>query len=387
VKKICVVTGSRADYGLLRWIMEDIKKSNKLKLQLVVTGMHLSPEFGYTYREIESDQFHIDKKLEILISSDTPNGVTKSMGLAMISFADAIEELDPDLVLLLGDRFEIFCAASAAMVACVPIAHLHGGEVTEGAIDESIRHSITKMSNLHFVATETYRNRVIQLGEHPDNVFHVGSVGVDGLLKLNLLNRSELEGVLGFPLGGKNLLVTFHPVTRDKKSSIQQMEELLAALSNLSDTQLIFTMPNADVDGRTLSGRISDFVENNSNACVFSSLGQLRYLSCVKHVDGVVGNSSSGIIEVPALKKGTVNIGNRQHGRVKAKSVIDCEPTRESIYQAIQVLYSDQFKRKLDNLHNPYGVGGASQLVVQTLESLPLKPSVKKSFYDLRNEQ
>ena len=367
--------------------MEDIKKSKKLKLQLIVTGMHLSPEFGYTYQEIEADQFHIDKKLEILTSSDTPNGVTKSMGLAMISFADAIEELNPNVVLLLGDRFEIFCAASAAMVACIPIAHLHGGEVTEGAIDESIRHSITKMSHLHFVATETYRKRVIQLGEHPDYVFHVGSVGIDGLLKLNLLNRAELQETLGFLLGDKNLLVTFHPVTRDKKSSIQQLDELLAALSMLNDTHIIFTMPNADVDGRTLSSMISHFVDSNSNTCAFSSLGQLRYLSCIKHVDGVVGNSSSGIIEAPTLKKGTVNIGNRQQGRIKAESIVDCEPNRASIYQAIQIMYSDQFRRKLDNLDNPYGVGGASQLVVETLETFQFEGNAKKVFYDLSSNQ
>ena len=367
--------------------MEDIKNSNKLSLQLIVTGMHLSPEFGYTYQEIEIDQFHIDKKLEILVSSDTPNGVNKSMGLAMISFADAIDELNPDVVLVLGDRFEIFCAVATAMIACVPVAHLHGGEVTEGAIDESMRHSITKMSQFHFVATEIYRNRVIQLGEHPDYVFDVGSLGIDGLLKLNLLDRDALQEVLDFSLGEKNLLVTFHPVTRDRNSSIQQLDELLAALSMLKDTHLIFTMPNADADGRTHSQMISHFVESDSNSCAFSSLGQLRYLSCVKHVDGVVGNSSSGIIEVPTLKKGTVNIGDRQHGRVKAASVIDCQPNRESIYQAIQSLYSDQFKRKLNKLENPYGVGGASQLVVKLLEELPLETNLKKIFYDLPNDQ
>ena len=367
--------------------MEDIKQSSKLQLQIIATGTHLSPEFGNTYRDIEADQFHIDKKLEILVSSDTPTGVTKSMGLAMISFADALEELNPDIVLVLGDRFEIFCAVSAAMVACIPIAHLHGGEVTEGAIDESIRHSITKMSHLHFTATETYRNRVIQLGEQPNNVFHVGSLGIDSLLKLNFLSLHSLQESLGFTLGEKNLLVTFHPVTRDKNSSIQQMSELLSALSMLTDTHLIFTMPNADVRGRTLTQMVDDFVENNLNAYAFSSLGQLRYLSCVKHVDGVVGNSSSGIIEVPTLKKGTVNIGDRQQGRVKAASVIDCQPNRESIYQAIQSLYSDQFRRKLNKLENPYGVGGASQLVVKLLEELPLETNLKKIFYDLPNDQ
>ena len=385
MKKICVVTGSRADYGLLRWIMEDIKKSNKLNLQLIATGMHLSPEFGYTYQEIEADQFNIDKKLEILVSSDTPNGVTKSMGLAMISFADALEELNPDIVLVLGDRFEIFCAVSAAMVACIPIAHLHGGEVTEGAIDESIRHSITKMSHLHFTATETYRNRVIQLGEQPDNVFHVGSLGIDSLLRLKLLSRNSLQESLELRLGEKNLLITFHPVTRDKDSSIQQLSELLNALSMLTNTHLIFTMPNADVCGRTLARMVEDFVENNLNAYAFSSLGQLRYLSCVKHVDGVVGNSSSGIIEVPTLRKGTVNIGDRQLGRIKAESIIDCEPDRDSICEAIKILYSENFRQKLIKMENPYGNGGASHNITQILEDLPLEMSVKKRFHDLPN--
>jgi len=385
VKRICIVTGSRAEYGLLRWVMEDIKQSSKLQLQVIVTGTHLSPEFGYTYRDIEADQFHIDRKLEILVSSDTPNGVTKSMGLAMISFADALEELNPDIVLVLGDRFEIFCAVSAAMVACIPIAHLHGGEVTEGAIDESIRHSITKMSHLHFTATETYRNRVIQLGEQPNSVFHVGSLGIDSLLRLKLLSRNSLQESLGLRLGEKNLLITFHPVTRDKDSSIQQMSELLNALSMLTNTHLIFTMPNADVCGRTLARMVDDFVENNLNAYAFSSLGQLRYLSCVKHVDGVVGNSSSGIIEVPTLRKGTVNIGDRQLGRIKAESIIDCEPDRDSICEAIKILYSENFRQKLIKMENPYGNGGASHNITQILEDLPLEMSVKKRFHDLPN--
>jgi len=385
VKKICIVTGSRAEYGLLRWVMEDIKQSSKLQLQVIVTGTHLSPEFGNTYRDIEADQFNIDRKLEILVSSDTPNGVTKSMGLAMISFADALEELNPDIVLVLGDRFEIFCAVSAAMVACIPIAHLHGGEVTEGAIDESIRHSITKMSHLHFTATETYRNRVIQLGEQPDNVFHVGSLGIDSLLRLTLLSRNSLQESLELRLGEKNLLITFHPVTRDKDSSVQQMSELLDALSMLTNTHLIFTMPNADVCGKTLARMVDNFVENNLNAYAFSSLGQLRYLSCVKHVDGVVGNSSSGIIEVPTLRKGTVNIGDRQLGRIKAESIIDCEPNRDSICEAIRILYSEIFRQKLTKMENPYGSGGASHNITQILEDLPLKMSVKKNFYDLPN--
>ncbi|OAJ71041.1 UDP-N-acetyl-D-glucosamine 2-epimerase, UDP-hydrolysing [Methylobacillus sp. MM3] len=382
-RTICVVTGTRADYGLLRWVMEGIRQSPDLHLQVIATGMHLSPEFGLTYREIEKDGFAIDRKVEMLLSSDTPAGVTKSMGLGLIGFGEAIEQLKPDLMLLLGDRFEIFAAAAAAMVARVPLAHLHGGETTEGAIDEAIRHSITKMSHLHFVAAEEYRRRVVQLGEAPERVFLVGGLGIDNIKRLDLLDRAALEASLDFKLGPKNLLVTFHPVTLEKSTAGAQMTELLAALDALEDTHLIFTMPNADTDGRILIAMIEQFVATHPNARVYTSLGQMRYLSCISQVDGVVGNSSSGLIEAPSFRKGTVNIGDRQRGRLKAGSVIDCAPDRQSIADALRTLYSAEFQSRLATVRNPYGEGGASEKVVRVLQEYPLDQLLKKPFYDL----
>ena len=384
-RKICIVTGTRAEYGLLRWVMEGVQQASDLELQIIATGMHLSPEFGLTYREIEKDGFCIDRKLETLLSSDTPVGLAKSMGLGLIGFGDALQQLQPDMILVLGDRFEIFSAVAAALVARIPVVHLHGGEATEGLIDEPIRHSITKMSHLHFVATEEYRMRVVQLGEHPDRVFLVGGLGIDNIKRLPLLGRLELEKVLGFEFGKKNLLVTFHPVTLENKTSVKQMIELLAALEELENTKLIFTMPNADTDGRVIIEMINKFVANHSNACAHTSLGQLRYLSCIKYVDGVVGNSSSGLLEVPSFSKGTINIGDRQRGRLKAESVIDCEPEQGSITAALQKLYSKEFQLKLETVKNPYGEGGASEKVVDILARMPLEDILMKRFFDLSN--
>lgn len=382
-RKICVVTGTRADYGCLRWVMEGIRAAEGLELQVIATGMHLSPEFGLTYREIEKDGFVIDRKVEMLLSADTATGISKSMGLGMIGFGEAIEQLKPDLMLVLGDRFEIFAAAAAAMVARVPLAHLHGGETTEGAIDEAIRHSITKMSHLHFVAAEEYSRRVVQLGEAPERVFLVGGLGIDNIKRLELLDRAALEASLDFKLGPKNLLVTFHPVTLEKSTAGAQMAELLAALEALEDTHLIFTMPNADTDGRILIAMIERFVATHPHARAYTSLGQLRYLSCIRQVDGVVGNSSSGLAEVPSFHKGTVNIGDRQRGRLKADSVIDCAPDRQSIAAALRTLYSPEFQARLATVRNPYGEGGASEKVVRVLQEYPLDTLLKKTFYDL----
>lgn len=382
-RRICVVTGSRAEYGLLRWVMAGIREVPELELKTVVTGMHLSPEFGLTYREIEKDGFSVDHKVEMLVSSDTPTGLAKSMGLGLIGFGDALAQLEPDLMLVLGDRFEIFSAVAAALVARVPVAHLHGGELTEGAIDEAIRHSITKMSHLHFVAAEDYRRRVIQLGERPDRVFLVGGLGIDNIQKLALLDRPALEASLGFEFGERNLLVTFHPVTLESNSTEEQMCELLAALGNLRNTHIIFTMPNADTDGRRLIGLIEEFVASHHNARAYTSLGQSRYLSCIKHVDGVIGNSSSGLMEAPSFGKGTVNIGDRQRGRLKAASVIDCRPDRQSIASALRQLYSRKFQATLAAVSNPYGAGGASEKVVQVLRDYPLESILKKEFHDL----
>lgn len=363
--------------------MDGIKKSNALNLQIIATGMHLSPEFGLTYQEIENDGFKIDRKVDMLVSSDSMNGIVKSMGLGMIGFTDALTELKPDLIVVLGDRYEIFTGVTTAMIFRIPVAHLHGGEATEGLIDEPIRHSITKMSHLHFVAAEEYKNRVIQLGEQPENVFQVGGLGIDNIVKLNLLERKDFEESIDIKLGLKNLLITFHPVTLEENTSEKQMTELLNALSRLKDTHLIFTMPNADTDGRIIFRLIKEFVANHLNAKVFTSLGQLRYLSCINHVDGVVGNSSSGLAEVPSFKKGTINIGDRQRGRIKAESVIDCEPTTESISNAIKKLYSTDFQETLKTVVNPYGTGGASEAIVKILEDISLDNILKKKFYDL----
>jgi GDP/UDP-N,N'-diacetylbacillosamine 2-epimerase (hydrolysing) len=382
-RRICVVTGTRAEYGCLRWVMEGIRTTHGLELQLIATGMHMSPEFGLTYRDIERDGFRIDRKIEILVSSDTSVGVTKSMGLGLIAFGEALQQLRPDLVLVLGDRFEIFSAVAAATIACIPVAHAHGGETTEGAFDEAIRHSVTKMSHLHFVAAEEYRKRVIQLGEDPRRVFLVGGLGIDNIKKLPLLDRPALENALGFTLGRKNLLITFHPATLDKATPAEQMAELLRALSSLQDTSLIFTMPNADTGGRVLIDMIQRFVAEHPDAHAHTSLGQLRYLSCIQHVDGVVGNSSSGLIEAPSFGKGTINIGDRQQGRLKAHSVIDCDPEQRSIASALEKLYSPAFQVMLASVRNPYGNGGASEKVVQVLRDYPLESILKKPFHDL----
>ena len=383
MKKVCVVTGTRAEYGLLRWVMEGIRNSTKLDLQVIATGMHLSPEFGLTYREIEKDGFRIDRKVEMLLSSDTPVGIAKSMGLCSVGFADAFQELNPDLIVILGDRFELFSAVSVAMVSRIPVAHLHGGEATEGLIDESIRHSITKMSHLHFVAAEEYKKRVIQLGEQPDRVFNVGGLGIDNILKLRLLDRTKLENSIKFKFGSKNLLITFHPVTLENSTSAQQMGELLSALNKLDNTNLIFTMPNSDTDGRVLFQIIEEYVSSNIKSVVITSLGQLRYLSCLKHVDGVIGNSSSGLLEVPTFKIGTINIGDRQRGRLKAISVIDCEPNEPSISSAIKMLYSADYQNGLTTVKNPYGCGGASESIVNILNDVSLDGLLKKRFYNL----
>jgi GDP/UDP-N,N'-diacetylbacillosamine 2-epimerase (hydrolysing) len=361
--------------------MQAIRETPGLELQVIATGMHLSPEFGLTYREIEEDGFVIDSKIEILLSADTPTALAKSMGLGMIGFGEALQRLRPDLLFVLGDRFEIFSAAASATVAGIPIAHAHGGETTEGAFDEALRHSITKMSHLHFVAAEEYRKRVIQMGEDPARVFLVGGLGLDNITRLPLLERAALEESLNFKLGRKNLLVTFHPVTLENATSEAQMQELLCALAALPDTHLIFTMPNADTGGRVLIDMIEQFVADRNTARAYSSLGVLRYLSCVRNVDGVVGNSSSGLLEVPSFGKGTVNIGDRQRGRLKAASVIDCTPDRPAIDAALQQLYSPAFQQRLRTVRNPYGEGGSSEKILAVLRDYPLESILKKSFH------
>ncbi|MGA0082516.1 MAG: UDP-N-acetylglucosamine 2-epimerase [Candidatus Nanopelagicales bacterium] len=382
-RKICVITGSRAEYGLLRWVMQGIKDHPDLTLQLIVTGMHLSEDFGMTVDEIENDGFAINDKIEILSYTDSSLGISQSMADALLGFAEAFHRLKPDLVLLLGDRFEIFSAATSAHVARIPIAHIHGGESTEGVIDEAFRHSITKMSQLHFVAADEYQKRVIQLGENPEKVFLVGGLGIDGINNFKLLDKKILESKLDFEFGIKNLLVTFHPVTLENLTAKDQMKELFLALSELKDTKIIFTMPNSDAESKTIFQLIQDFVQHNPNAKCFYSLGQQKYFSTIMYVDAVVGNSSSGLLEVPSFKKPTVDIGDRQRGRIKAKSVISCEPKAEDIRRAIKELYSSNFQNTLQEVESPFGKGGASQKILTILESVPLEALLKKKFYNL----
>ncbi|MFW3372420.1 UDP-N-acetylglucosamine 2-epimerase [Aliarcobacter butzleri] len=384
MKKICVVTGTRAEYGLLYWLMKEIEADKELELQLIVTGMHLSPEFGLTYKEIEKE-FKIDKKVEMLLSSDTSIGISKSIGLAQISFCEAFEELKPDILIVLGDRYEIFSATSTAMIARIPIVHLHGGETTEGAFDESIRHSITKMSHLHFTATEEYRNRVIQLGEHPSRVFNVGGMGIENIKRLKLLTKEEFENSIDFKLNKKNILVTFHPVTLENSTAQEQFQELLEVIDELEDTNIIFTKANSDIDGRIINQMIDDYVARNFHKSVrFTSLGQLRYLSALQYVDAMVGNSSSGLLEAPSFKIGTINIGDRQKGRIKAHSVIDCSANKTDIEKAFERLYSKEFQNSLLNVQNPYGDGYASNKIIEEIKKVDLQNILKKSFYDLK---
>jgi len=363
-RKICVVTGSRADYGLLFWIMKDIQADPNFELQLVVTGMHLSPEFGLTVTAIEDDGFPIAGRVENLISSDSAVGVTKAVGLGVIGFADVYQRLKPDLVLVLGDRFEIFAAAQAALFSRVPIAHIGGGDVTEGAFDEAIRHSISKMAHLHFVTNIDARNRLVQMGENPKHIFNVGSPGLDYLHRKDLLDRENLEKELCFEFQKINFLITFHPATLDKISSEVQLNELLQALDNVDPAAgLIFTMPNADTGGRTIMRQIEDYVSSRTNAKAYVSLGQRRYLGVMSIADVVIGNSSSGLYEAPALKTPTVNIGLRQHGRIKALSVFDCIAERDSIVKAITQAMS--FGRQ--EVENPYRLGDCAKLLISNL--------------------
>ena len=382
-KKICVVTGSRAEYGLLYWLMKGINKDPELELQIVATGMHLSSEYANTYQQIEYDGFVIDKKVDIELSSDSELGISKSMGLGMIGCAKAFNDLKPDLCVVLGDRFEIFSAVSAAMIAKIPIGHIHGGEATEGLIDESIRHSITKMSHIHFVATDEYKNRVIQLGEQPDKVFNVGGLGIDNINKLKLLSRKAFEQATNFSLGEKNILVTFHPVTLEKSTAEIQFKELLRALDELLDTKIIFTKSNSDTDGRVINRMIDDYVTDHDNTISFTSMGQLNYLSALQYMDAVVGNSSSGLIEAPSFKIGTINIGDRQKGRIKAESVISCSSEKDDISKSLIKLYSPEFQNLIKNTKNPYGTGGASKKIINIIKDFNLMGILKKSFYDL----
>lgn len=384
MRKICVVTGTRAEYGILYWLMREIKEDPELQLQIIVTGSHLSPEFGLTYRTIERDGFVIDEKIEMLLSSDTVVGVTKSLGLATIGFADVYQRLKPDIVVILGDRYEMLAAAQAAMIACIPIAHLSGGEVTEGVIDDAIRHSITKMASLHYVATEAYRKRVIQLGEHPDRVKNFGDPGLDNIRKLKLLTRRELECELGFCLSDPVFLVTYHPVTLQAGKNNREVWELLSALDCFPEATIIITKSNADAGAREIWDILNNYaLARKERVFLVSSLGQLKYLSLMALSMVVIGNSSSGIVEAPALKVPTVNIGNRQTGRLKAASVIDCEPRSEEIVNAIKHALSQEFRATLHDVKSLYGDCDASRKIKEDLKCVDLSRLLQKGFYDV----
>ena len=384
-RKLCVVTGSRADYGLLKHLIKAISKSELFQLQLIATGSHLSEKFGYTYQEIESDGILIDKKIDIGVKGGSSSETVSSTALSLEGFSHTFLELRPDLILIVGDRYELLGVAIAAMFHGIPIAHFHGGETTLGAMDEGIRHALTKLSHIHFAATDEYRKRIIQLGENPKTVFNIGGLGVDAIGRLNLLSKEDVECELGFKFKAKNLLITFHPVTLEKENLTEQVEALLAALDCLQDTQLIFTMPNADTNSLKIINLIESFVSGHDNARLLSSLGQLRYYSCIAQVDGVIGNSSSGLLEVPSFKKPTINIGDRQKGRLRADSVIDCEPNKESIQAAIALIYSESFIKQVAQVKNPYGEGLGVEKALSILESLSFEGLLKKEFYDLPN--
>lgn len=383
MRKICIVTGSRAEYGLLSSLMRLIQDDPELTLQIIATNMHLSPEFGLTYKEIEKDGFSIDKKVEMLLSSDTANATTKSVGLATIGFADAYEDLKPDLLLVLGDRYEILAAVTAALFFKIPVAHLHGGEITEGAYDDAIRHAITKMSHLHFTSTEEYRNRVIQLGEEPNRVFNVGAIGIDNIKHLKLISREQLEDNINFKFGKKCVLVTFHPVTLENNTSKDQIQNLLKALKSINDLRIIFTLPNSDTDGLIISQMIYQFVEENKNRSIaFVSLGQLKYLSALQYVSAVIGNSSSGLIEVPSFNIPTLNIGNRQQGRLKSISVVDCDPTIEDIKKKLNLVLSQKFKDSCLNSLNPYQKKDSAKEIFIVIKHFNLDKIIQKRFYN-----
>ena len=386
-RKICIVTGTRADYGLLYWLLKEIQGDKDLELQLVATGMHLSPEFGLTYKTIEKDGFKIDDKIELLLSSDTEVGISKAIGIGCISFAESYKKLQPDIIVVLGDRFEIFSASIAAMIAKIPLVHLHGGESTQGVIDESIRHSITKMATYHFPATEEYRKRIIQLGENPERVFNYGMAGLDNIYRIDLFSKDELEKVIGFKFDKKVAIVTYHPVTLEKNTAEEQINNLLKAINNFN-MKVIFTKANADTSGRIINNEIRKYVKRDSGKYIFvDNLGQLKYLSALKHVDLMIGNSSSGLTEAPSFKLPVVNIGDRQKGRIKAGNVIDCDYNVNEIINAIKKVKLTKFNTNLKSMVNPYdkyGDGKTSYRIKEKLKEINLDNNIlKKEFYDI----
>lgn len=385
MRKICVVTGTRAEYGLLSRLMQMIKDSEQTELQIIATNMHLSPKYGNTYQEIEKDGFTIDKKIPILEEGkDTAKDTVLSMSKALAGFAEAYDELNPDMVVVLGDRYEILAAATAALIERIPIAHIHGGEITEGAYDDAIRHSITKMSHLHFTSTEQYRRRVIQLGEQPDRVFYVGALGVENIKKLPLLSKKEIEQDVKFKLDENTILVTYHPVTLGEHTAEQDIKEFIAALEERKGLRVFFTMPNSDTGAQAIVDAINDFVEKNGDRAVaYKSLGIKRYLSVMKYAGAVVGNSSSGLIEVPSFGIPTLNIGDRQKGRISASSVYDCETDKKSILKGLDFIMSPAFRKHAAQSQNPYDKKGTATAIFDVISNYPLEELKQKHFYNL----
>ena len=382
-RKILVVTGSRAEFGLLQFLMKEIEKEKNLELQIIATGSHLSREHGFTVNEIKEKGFSPNLEIDLNLHNDTSDSISNSIGIGIKEFTKAYQILSPDIIVVLGDRYEILSAAISALISKLPLAHIHGGEVTEGAFDEAIRHSVTKMSHLHFVANDVYKKRVIQLGELPQNVYTVGGLGVDTLKKTTVLIKEDLEKSLGCAFLDKNLLITIHPVTLNEIDSNKELKELLRALDEFKGKRLIFTLPNADPGNQSIRKLIEAFVMRHPNARSYESLGSQKYLSCLAYVDGVVGNSSSGIIEAPSFKIATVNIGDRQKGRLMANSIINCKFKKNEIKRSIEKIYSSKFQSQLKNTINPYGEGGATEKIVKILKTVKLKGLIKKPFYDL----
>ena len=382
--KICVATGTRAEYGLLKPLMAAIKNEPNWQLQILATGAHLSPEFGLTFQEILKDGFIIDKKVEMLLSSDNSKSIVKSMGLGMIGFADALQDLNPDLLIILGDRYEMLSLASSALIFNIPIAHIHGGEITEGAYDDAIRHSITKMSHLHFASTDDYKNRILQLGENPNFVYNVGAIGLDSVKNLPLLCKEKLQQELGIQFKKYNYQVTFHPTTLDKDSPENQFQILLSAIDKQEESFFIFTKANADTGGRIINKMIDDYVNKNpEKAKAFVSLGNLKFLSLVKECDAIIGNSSSGILEVPSLHSATINIGDRQKGRIQAESIINTKVDEKEILHAFEIAKSETFKKIVQDNENPYGSGNTTEKIMEVLRKVNLDDFKTKPFYDL----
>ena len=381
--KVCIATGGRADYGLLKKLIFLIKKDSHFKLQTVVTGSHLYKKYGYTINEIINDQIKIDKKIFLKISSDTPTKICEAVSIGVRKFSLALNELKPDLLIVLGDRYEIFSLVVSAHIMGIPIAHLHGGETTEAAIDEAFRHSITKMSDIHFVANKIYEKRVIQLGENKKNVFLVGGLGVDQIDNKKLYSQKEVEKILKIKFKRKNILITYHPETIKNKKSANDITPVLKSLKKLKDTNLIFTIPNSDTHNLLIYKKIYAFVKDNKNSFLYKSLGHKLYLSTIRFVDCVIGNSSSGLSEVPIFKKPTINIGDRQKGRVKVKSIIDVKNNSKIISNAIRKIDDPKFINSIKDVISPYGKGGAGKKIIKILKTVNTKNIKLKKFFDL----